>query len=445
MSCPADCGGVTLNRVSLDYNRESGLGMKLQFFLYVIILGLIINLVANRIWKYIPGTNRYLDKIVTGGLVGIYILLLIFYKEEDRKADPSQQKIEIGAHSTGVHSNIRGTQIIATHSNVTVGSSANDLTSKPCVIEAKIFSDVVSRVFFRDAFSCERGEQTLYPTSQELFYEWQVLLSVNDNARDISLELHQLQGGDVIAIHPASIGVLSEPSEQWYSGFPEPHRSKPDYLLRTVRFPYVSPLTSAPAVKIRRFLAKPLISSNGPIRIKNAIASNCQVKIEDSDQAKDAKRLQLLAINLAENIYRMSGNGEPVPIRSDPGDITEHETQSTIEMRCQNDSCTEMNAGNLESRIGKPLYQYTRERDTEMILQLKKDLSEFFPCINGPYDDTHPAQDAQVLEICGEPVTLSPEKMQGLHSVLEKYGLKLDLSHLSQSKTSKVGSTTSSQ
>ena len=94
--------------------------MKLQFFLYVIILGLVINLLANMIWKYIPGTHRHIDKIVTAALVGICIILLAFH-QEDRSTDTPQQKIEIGAHATGVHANIGGTQIVATHSNVTVG------------------------------------------------------------------------------------------------------------------------------------------------------------------------------------------------------------------------------------------------------------------------------------------------------------------------------------
>jgi hypothetical protein len=55
--------------------------MKLQFLLYVIILGLVLNLLANMIWKYIPGTNRHLDKIITVALVGICVILLAFYNE----------------------------------------------------------------------------------------------------------------------------------------------------------------------------------------------------------------------------------------------------------------------------------------------------------------------------------------------------------------------------
>jgi hypothetical protein len=144
--------------------------MKLQFFLYVIILGLVINLLANMIWKYLPGTNRHIDKIVTAALVGICIILLVFH-QEDSSVDAPQQTIEIGAHATGVHSNIGGTQIIATHSNVTVGPTGNDVSSTTCTIEAKVRSDIVSRVFFRNAFRPEGGQQTLQPTSQELFYE----------------------------------------------------------------------------------------------------------------------------------------------------------------------------------------------------------------------------------------------------------------------------------
>lgn len=69
--------------------------MKLQFFLYVIILGLILNLLANMIWKYIPVTDLYVDKIVTAILISACILLIIFYNEPDKNNFPiSQQSSE---------------------------------------------------------------------------------------------------------------------------------------------------------------------------------------------------------------------------------------------------------------------------------------------------------------------------------------------------------------
>lgn len=49
--------------------------------LYVIILGLIVNLGANMIWKYIPDIGSNLDKVVTAVLIVISILLLIYVKQ----------------------------------------------------------------------------------------------------------------------------------------------------------------------------------------------------------------------------------------------------------------------------------------------------------------------------------------------------------------------------
>lgn len=68
--------------------------MKLQFLLYVIIAGLVINLLSNMIWKYLPGTDHHLDKIVTVVLIGICIILLILYKD----LSPSTSSVE----TTGV-------------------------------------------------------------------------------------------------------------------------------------------------------------------------------------------------------------------------------------------------------------------------------------------------------------------------------------------------------
>ena len=68
-----------------------------------------------------------------------------------------------------------------------------------------------------------------------------------------------------------------------------PHRSKPDYLLRTVWFSHLSPHIPAAAVTIRRFLAKPVLSSNDLIKIENATASNCQVRLEEVVKLKILK------------------------------------------------------------------------------------------------------------------------------------------------------------
>ena len=38
---------------------------KVEILLYAIILGLVVNLLADMIWKYLPGSNRHLDKLIT--------------------------------------------------------------------------------------------------------------------------------------------------------------------------------------------------------------------------------------------------------------------------------------------------------------------------------------------------------------------------------------------
>jgi hypothetical protein len=100
--------------------------MKLQFFLYVIILGLVINLLANMIWKYIPGTNRHFDKIVTAALVSICIILLILH-QEDSSVDASQQNIEsLNNIQSGINK-IRQSQLSPEDLNIELSNIYNDI------------------------------------------------------------------------------------------------------------------------------------------------------------------------------------------------------------------------------------------------------------------------------------------------------------------------------
>jgi hypothetical protein len=53
---------------------------KVQVVLYIIILGLVVNLLANMVWKYLPGSQKHIDKIATGALILICVLLVFFHK-----------------------------------------------------------------------------------------------------------------------------------------------------------------------------------------------------------------------------------------------------------------------------------------------------------------------------------------------------------------------------
>jgi hypothetical protein len=125
----------------------------------------------------------------------------------------------------------------------------------------------------------------------------------------------------------------------------------------------------------------------------------------------------------------MSETGAPVPIQSDPGDLAEYEVQTTIDMRCKNESCREMVMGRLEGRTGKSPGQYAKDRRTQRLTQLKEELGEILPCIKGPSDDTHPTRESQIIEMCGEPVPLSPEEAQRVLSVMKKHGFKVEVVH----------------
>ena len=57
-----------------------------ELVLYVIILGLVVNLLANMIWKYMPGTEKSIDKIVTCALIVVCALLVVFNNDDSKPA-----------------------------------------------------------------------------------------------------------------------------------------------------------------------------------------------------------------------------------------------------------------------------------------------------------------------------------------------------------------------
>ena len=61
----------------------------INFLLYVVLIGLIINLIANMIWKYIPVSNKHIDKIVTAVLMVVCVILIILfnYKKDDKEGE----------------------------------------------------------------------------------------------------------------------------------------------------------------------------------------------------------------------------------------------------------------------------------------------------------------------------------------------------------------------
>lgn len=66
---------------------------KTQIILYVIILGLVVNLLANMIWKYLPGSEKHIDKIAGGALILICLLLVVFNKDDSKVESKYEREV----------------------------------------------------------------------------------------------------------------------------------------------------------------------------------------------------------------------------------------------------------------------------------------------------------------------------------------------------------------
>lgn len=82
---------------------------RMEIVLYVIILGLVVNLVANMIWKYIPGSDRNIDKIVSAVLICICVLLVVFVKQDSSHEQSGQTNLPRQSNDTTIGN--RGIQI----------------------------------------------------------------------------------------------------------------------------------------------------------------------------------------------------------------------------------------------------------------------------------------------------------------------------------------------
>lgn len=293
----------------------------------------------------------------------------------------------------------------------------------PCLVQTSTSSDVLSRVYLRGVTALDEKEQMLLPSSQELFYEWKVSLVSTGDPQGISFEILHLQEDDRVSISPANAGTLSEPIKRWFSGYPEPRRTKPDYFARIVTLPAL-PAGLSTSVMVRRPLEKPLITRL--ITMQNARSLNCRVESTVSVQ-DEINILQTKIQRLAENVYRMNSNSHGVPLRPDPGDVTPQEIQGTIEVRCKDQTCTKMNMGQLEARMGKSPAQIAQEKQLAKIQSLKKDLKEILGCIEEPAEDSNPGREIFSITMCDKSVKLTAKQMQQLASVFRRHQVQLTI------------------
>jgi hypothetical protein len=125
--------------------------------------------------------------------------------------------------------------------------------------------------------------------SQELFYEWQLILSASKTAHDVVVTVEWLNPDDRFSVQPPGVSI-SDLTPKWMSGFPEPTR-RADVYSRSVRFPIVGSSKPVAQIVIRRPLPSAPISSANLIRLGGIVAGDCAVTDEQSDREADAKRL----------------------------------------------------------------------------------------------------------------------------------------------------------
>lgn len=293
-----------------------------------------------------------------------------------------------------------------------------------CIIAAGISADVISRVYYRDRY--KNGEQILNPNSQELFYEWTAQVSTNNPVKDIVLEIRNLRADDRVSISPAN-AKISEPEAKWHSGYPEPHRSTPDYYSRTATFPQLLPQRLTGTISIRRFLERPRLSSSDLITLNVLNIPNCKVATKSNKYAASAEQLEQRAMALVKHVSQSNPAREPVPIRRDPGELNHDEVEATLEIRCESESCSKLTVGKPVGRSGKSPSEHAMEQRVENLNALKKELREAFDCIEEPYEDPDPSNERLVISGCGLPTTLTPQQLQRITEIMKKHGAQVEI------------------
>lgn len=225
-----------------------------------------------------------------------------------------------------------------------------------CFVEASIRSEVVSRLYARGIVSTE-GDQSLPVEFQELFYEWSVHLTPTIELPSLVAEIDHLEEGDLIKTMPDTAN-LSGPNAKWFSGFPEPARTKGDYYAQTVTFHDLRKRETA-FVSLRRRLEQTSIPDLYVPRLADMRVARCSTPLPMYQPGVEALRFSQQAKALANFRYgRQIGPPRPVPVRNDPGDLSPNEVQATVEARCKDDECTAVIIGNLEAHVGKPAKEH---------------------------------------------------------------------------------------
>jgi len=298
----------------------------------------------------------------------------------------------------------------------------------PCPLQANITEEIRTRIYFRGSLGpemCRDGEFIHQPNAQELFYQWQLHLIAEKPLKNIAVKIQPSRNTDRISVTP-EYGRLSDLVPKWWSGFPEPHRSQPDYYARTISFDYLGAGLPGALIAIRRPLAAPNIPPDDTIRVVELASAECftaQPTHKSPDLQKQARELTAWA-------ERSGIRG--VPIRDDPGDVGPNEMQATNEARCLTEQCDKISVSQLEVHLGKSPQQYCQDLRAEQVASTAEAVFKVLGCVEGPYcfvSKDNPDAVSYGFNMCpDDEVNIISEKGMKLLAVLESSGATVDVS-----------------
>jgi len=230
------------------------------------------------------------------------------------------------------------------------------INNAACHVAFSVNAEPVARLYGRHDIRATPNASISFDF-QELFYEWKASFSVNRKTTRLIVKINHLTEADVVNVLPA-LSQVSDPTPEWFSGFRETARTKPDYYSRTIT---VGDLARGGRVTIslRRALDVPELSPVNVVRVEDARTESCSAMIPAFHEDAEAKAISTQTLALANFKYgQADGSSRALPLRRDPGDVGANEVQATIEARCKNSTCTEAIASHLEVHMGKPPSEY---------------------------------------------------------------------------------------
>lgn len=229
-----------------------------------------------------------------------------------------------------------------------------------CQITATANSQFVSRIHARGMLPPPGQETHVEPAFQELFYEWNISVTANHQAQNVIVVIHEDGPTEAALIRtiPENASV-SDLKPAWMSGFNERNRP-PDYYLRKIQFPRLSPNTKA-TITFRWPLR--LARGQNQLSPTDFKSYDFDLVLEDECTATkhsyDRDQQFLVLMTQFQAFLKMSGrkDQQPLKIILNPDEplplLAPGEVETTVEAFCENPECGRFTIHQMEARVNR--------------------------------------------------------------------------------------------